>query len=117
MRLIYSKSLPLVLGIIQYSPSTSVPGDRAELQPTRREESRPLSLPLPACAMAGLIHLWPTPCSCPRRVSCLSLSLVRIICGLHLFDASKVGLGVVKSGELAMLTGSSHLHLGLTDDR
>ncbi|CAN0351493.1 unnamed protein product, partial [Laminaria digitata] len=28
-----------------------------------------------------------------------------------------VGLGVVKNGQLAMLTGSSHLHLGLTDDR
>ncbi|CAM9243226.1 unnamed protein product [Scytosiphon promiscuus] len=27
-----------------------------------------------------------------------------------------IGLGVVNSGEMAMLTGSSHLHLGLTDD-
>eukprot|EP00903_Cladosiphon_okamuranus_P006596 g6443.t1 len=28
-----------------------------------------------------------------------------------------VGLGVVESGQLAMLTGSSHLHLGLTNER
>ncbi|CAM9894765.1 unnamed protein product, partial [Discosporangium mesarthrocarpum] len=28
-----------------------------------------------------------------------------------------VGLGVVRAGELALLTGSSHLHLGMTDSR
>lgn len=26
-----------------------------------------------------------------------------------------VGLGVIRPGQLALLTGSSHLHLGVTD--
>lgn len=28
---------------------------------------------------------------------------------------SQVGLGVIRPGQLALLTGSSHLHLGVTD--
>lgn len=27
----------------------------------------------------------------------------------------QVGLGVIRPGQLALLTGSSHLHLGVTD--
>lgn len=30
-------------------------------------------------------------------------------------DIGMVGLGVIRPGQLALLTGSSHLHLGVTD--
>lgn len=30
-------------------------------------------------------------------------------------DIGMIGLGVIKPGQLALLTGSSHLHLGVTD--
>jgi ribulose kinase len=30
-------------------------------------------------------------------------------------DVGMVGLGVIRAGQLALLTGSSHLHLGVTD--
>lgn len=30
-------------------------------------------------------------------------------------DIGMIGLGVIQPGQLALLTGSSHLHLGVTD--
>ena len=30
-------------------------------------------------------------------------------------DIGMIGLGVIRPGQLALLTGSSHLHLGVTD--
>jgi sugar (pentulose or hexulose) kinase len=31
-------------------------------------------------------------------------------------DVGMLGLGVIRPGQLALLTGSSHLHLGVTDE-
>lgn len=69
---------------------------------------------------------YPRPRPPPRDRDAFSLLCLESIPGLRSrlqlpwcsgLDAVTVGLGVSRSGELALLTGSSHLHLGLTHDR
>jgi len=48
-------------------------------------------------------HSEPPPCQVPELLAGLPPLI------------PQVGLGVIRPGQLALLTGSSHLHLGVTD--